>query len=292
MKLLEGKPIAAAVLDDVEADIRRLGGTPPSLVFVRVGEDPASVSYVESKRKTAERLGVNSRLDTFPQSISEEDLLAHIEALNRDPAVDAILVQAPLPPHIESQRIFNAVDPAKDVDGFGRQNLGRLVQEDPDAFVACTPLGIQEMIKRAGIQTEGRRVVVLGRSLIVGKPAALLFMQKGPFANATVTVAHSRSADLPALTREADILIAAIGRPGYVTASMVKEGATVIDVGINRVEDPSRTRGYRITGDVLFDEVAPKCEYITPVPGGVGLMTVAMLMHNTLKACRLRRSGK
>lgn len=290
MKLLEGKPIASAVLNDVEADIRRLGGAPPSLVFVRVGEDPASVSYVESKRKTAERLGVDSRLDPFPEDISEAQLLAHIEALNNDPKVDAILVQAPLPGHIESQRIFNAVDPAKDVDGFGRQNLGRLVQEDPEAFVACTPLGIQEMVKRTGIATEGRRVVVLGRSLIVGKPAALLFMQKGPFANATVTVAHSRSTGLSEITRQADILIAAIGRAGFVNGSMVKEGATVIDVGINRVEDASRPRGYRITGDVLFDEVAPKCDYITPVPGGVGLMTVAMLMHNTLKACRLRRA--
>ena len=197
-------------------------------------------------------------------------------------------MQAPLPGHISERTIFNTVLPSKDVDGFSTMNLGRLVQEDPAAFVACTPAGIAEMVERNNIQTEGRHVVVLGRSLIVGKPAALLFMRKGPLANATVTVCHSRTQNLPAITAQADILIAAIGRAGFVTADMVKPGATVIDVGINRVDDPTNKKGYRIVGDVDFNAVAPKCTAITPVPGGVGLMTVAMLMKNTLKAWETR----
>ena len=210
--------------------------------------------------------------------------MAEIEKLNADPGVHGILVQSPLPAHMDERTVFNTVLPSKDVDGFSTMNLGRLVQEDPDAFVACTPAGIGEMVRRYQIETAGKHVVVLGRSLIVGKPAALLFMRKAPFANATVTVCHSRTSNLAAITRQADILIAAIGRAEFVKADMVKEGAVVIDVGINRVDDPSSSKGYRIAGDVDFAQVAPKCRAISPVPGGVGLMTVALLMQNTLHA--------
>ncbi len=291
MTLLDGKAVAAAVLEDVGAEVRALPGRPPSVVFIRVGDDPASVSYVNTKQKTAARLGIDSRLDHFPEDISGEKLLAHIASLNADAAVDAILVQAPLPDHLSERTVFNAVHPDKDVDGFGEVNLGRLVQENPDGFVACTPAGIHEIIRRSEIPVEGRHVVVVGRSLIVGKPAGLLFLRKGDFANATVTFCHSRTRNLAAVTRQADILIAAIGRAHFIGPDHVREGATVIDVGINRVDDPSRPRGYCLVGDVLFDEVKSKCEYITPVPGGVGPMTVAMLMANTLKAHRRNHSA-
>jgi methylenetetrahydrofolate dehydrogenase (NADP+)/methenyltetrahydrofolate cyclohydrolase len=288
MQLIDGKILSGQILDEIATRLSGLEGRPPCVTFIRVGEDPASVYYVNSKQKKAAMVGIESRLLTFPESISEAALIAEIEALNADNAVDGILVQAPLPGHISERTIFNTVLPSKDVDGFSTMNLGRLVQEDPAAFVACTPAGIAEMVERNSIQTEGRHVVVLGRSLIVGKPAALLFMRKGPFANATVTVCHSRTQNLPAITAQADILIAAIGRAGFVTADMVKPGATVIDVGINRVDDPTNKKGYRIVGDVDFNAVAPKCTAITPVPGGVGLMTVAMLMKNTLKAWETR----
>jgi len=215
---------------------------------------------------------------------SQEDLLALVASLNVDPAIHGILVQSPLPAHIDEAVVVDALDPAKDVDGFHPVNVAKLVLEDASGFVPCTPLGCWKLLQAAGVETEGARVVVLGRSMIVGKPMALLMMSKG--ANATVTVAHSRTRDLEAVTREADILIAAIGRPEFVKASHVKEGAVVLDVGINRVEDASAAKGYRLVGDVAFDEVAPLCRAITPVPGGVGVMTIAMLMSNTIKACR------
>lgn len=284
MKLIEGKPLAEVILDEVKNAVSRIEGTKPGVTFIRVGEDPASVSYVNTKEKRAREVGIRSELKTFPESISQEALFAEIDALNADPDVHGILVQAPLPAHLDERAVFNRVSPDKDVDGFNSANLGRLVQEDPQAFVACTPAGIAEMVARMEIPTAGKHVVVVGRSLIVGKPAALLFLRKGPFADATVTVCHSRTANLPGITRQADILIAAIGRPRFVTADMVKEGAVVIDVGINRVEDSSAKRGYRVVGDVDFEQVSPKTSHITPVPGGVGLMTVAMLMANTLKA--------
>lgn len=286
MKLIEGKPLAKAVLDEVQAAVSGIEGRKPGVTFIRVGEDPASVSYVNTKEKRAREIGIRSELKTFPESITQEALFAEIDALNEDPDVHGILVQAPLPGHLDERAVFNRVRPDKDVDGFNSANLGRLVQEDPQAFVACTPAGIAEMVERMQIPTAGKHVVVLGRSLIVGKPAALLFLRKGPFANATVTVCHSRTTNLPEITRQADILIAAIGRPHFVTPEMVKDGAVVIDVGINRIEDASTKRGYRVVGDVDFELVAPKTSYITPVPGGVGLMTVAMLMANTLKAYR------
>lgn len=286
MEILDGKELAGEILSEIAEKVKQSGAR-PCVAFVRVGDDPASVYYVQSKQRKAEQVGMESRLRVLPESIREEALLGVIAELNADPAVHGILVQAPLPAHINERAIFNAVAAHKDVDGFSSVNLGRLVQEDPAAFVACTPAGIHEMIRRRGIRTEGRHVVVVGRSLIVGKPAALLFMQKGPFANATVTVCHSRTEHLAAITASADILIAAIGKAGFIRADMVREGAVVIDVGINRVDAPGTAKGYRITGDVDFAAVAPKCASITPVPGGVGLMTVALLMQNTFKAWQM-----
>jgi methylenetetrahydrofolate dehydrogenase (NADP+)/methenyltetrahydrofolate cyclohydrolase len=291
MELLDGRKLSRDILDEIKHELASIKGPPPCVTFIRVGEDPASVYYVNSKQKKAAQVGIESRLETFPEHISQEQLLEEIRALNADPSVHGILVQSPLPPHMDERSVFNTVAPEKDVDGFSAVNLGRLVQEDPAAFVACTPAGIAEMIQRYRIETEGRHVVVLGRSLIVGKPAALLFMRKAAFANATVTVCHSRTRDLARITRQADILIAAIGKARFVTAEMVSEGATVIDVGINRVDAPTSAKGYQIVGDVDFDAVAPKCRAISPVPGGVGLMTVALLMRNTLKAWQLSQSS-
>jgi len=284
MEKLAGKPIAEAILTELAEKVSTSVGTRPGVTFIRVGEDPASVFYVRSKEKAAARVGIRSDLKVLPETITQAELFDLIDQLNADPTVHGILVQAPLPDHLDERATFNRVTPEKDVDGFSETNLGRLVQEDPAAFVACTPAGVVEIIRRHGIETAGKHVVVLGRSLIVGKPAALLFMRKHELANSTVTLCHSRTRNLPEITRQADILIAAIGRAGFVTGEMVREGATVIDVGINRVEDPSAKRGYRVVGDVEFEAVAPKCAAITPVPGGVGLMTVAMLMHNTVKA--------
>jgi methylenetetrahydrofolate dehydrogenase (NADP+)/methenyltetrahydrofolate cyclohydrolase len=292
MELLDGKKLSLEILGEIKDQLDKADGPHPCVTFIRVGEDPASVYYVNSKQKKAAMVGIESRLKTFPETISQEELLAEIEALNADDAVHGILVQAPLPSHMDEKTVFNTVAAEKDVDGFSTVNLGRLVQEDPEAFVACTPAGIGEMVKRYNIETEGKHIVVLGRSLIVGKPAALLFMRKAPFANATVTVCHSRTKNLPEVTRQADILIAAIGSAEFVKEDMVKEGAIVIDVGINRVDDTAAKKGYRIVGDVDFEKVSPKCKAISPVPGGVGLMTVALLMSNTLKAWALSRETK
>lgn len=281
---LDGRKLSRQILAELAERLKEVEGPRPCVTFIRVGEDPASVSYVASKQKKAAQVGIESRLLTLPEETPEAELLERIRELNSDDSVHGILVQAPLPGHMDERTVFNTVAPEKDVDGFSSASLGRLVQEDPDAFVACTPAGIAEMVARYGIETEGRHVVVVGRSLIVGKPAALLFLRKGPFANATVTVCHSRTRDLPAITRQADILIAAIGRPRFITADMVREGATVIDVGINRVDDPDSPKGYKVVGDVDYEAVAPRCRAISPVPGGVGLMTVALLMQNTVKA--------
>lgn len=290
MTILDGKILSKAIIAELTEEVAALEGSKPCVTFIRVGEDPASVFYVQSKQRTAEAIGIQSRLLVFPETITQEALFAEIDALNADPAVHGILVQSPLPKHIDERTTFNRVSAAKDVDGFHSENLGRLVQEDPAAFVACTPAGIVEIVRRSHIETSGKHVVVVGRSLIVGKPAALLFMRKAAFADATVTVCHSRTKDLAAITRQADIIIAAIGRPNTITADMVKPGAVVIDVGINRVADPASKKGYRIVGDVDFAGVSAKCSAITPVPGGVGLMTVAMLMSNTLKAYKQSRS--
>ncbi len=290
MELIDGNRIAADIIAELKAKVAALKGRKPCLVLVRVGDDPASVSYVRKKEQTAAEIGVEGRVILPPVSTTQEELFALIDQLNADSGVDGILVQSPLPPHIDELAVFRRVAPEKDVDGFNTLNLGKVAQEDPSGFVACTPAGIMELLARSGVDLKGKHVVVLGRSLIVGKPVALLALQKRAGANGTVTICHSATRDLPAITRLADVLIAAIGRPEFVTADMVKPGAVVIDVGINRVPDPSRKTGYRLTGDVAFSQVAPLCSRITPVPGGVGPMTVAMLMRNTVEA-RLRRTA-
>ena len=286
MELIDGNQIAAAIVAELKTQVGAMPGRKPCIALVRVGEDPASVSYVRKKEKTAAEIGVTSRVILPPETISQTELFALLDGLNADPGVDGILVQSPLPKHMDEVAVFRRVAPEKDVDGFNTINLGKVAQEDPSGFVACTPAGIMELLARSGVDLKGKHVVVLGRSLIVGKPVALLALQKKAGANGTVTICHSATANLPALTRQADVLIAAIGRPEFVTAEMVKPGAVVIDVGINRVADASKKTGYRLTGDVNFPAVAPLCSKITPVPGGVGPMTVAMLMKNTVKAYR------
>ena len=286
MQLIDGKSVAAAVLAECQLEIAKLQqqGIQPGLAVVIVGDDPASHVYVASKVKTCAELGMHSEKIQLPASTNQEELLEVVHRLNADPKIHGILVQSPPPPHIDEEEIIRAIAPRKDVDGFHPENVAKLVLEDPTGFVPCTPAGSMRLLQAAGIDTQGANVVVLGRSMIVGKPMALLLMAKN--ANATVTVAHSRSRDLPALCRSADILVAAVGRPEMVKADWVKEGAVVIDVGINRVPDTSKKSGFRLTGDVAFEEVASKCRAITPVPGGVGPMTIAMLMKNTLQAAR------
>ena len=286
MELIDGNKIAAEIIAELKADVATLPGRKPCLALVRVGEDPASVSYVTKKQKTSAEIGIESRLIFPPITISQQELFALVDQLNADPGVDGILVQSPLPKHLNELAVFSRIAAHKDVDGFHTLNLGKLAQEDDTGFVACTPAGIMELLHRSGVTLSGKHVVVLGRSLIVGKPAALLAMQRKAWANATVTVCHSQTANLAALTRQADVLIAAIGKPEFVTADMVKPGAIVIDVGVNRVPDATKKSGFRLTGDVHFPSVSPLCAKITPVPGGVGPMTVAMLMKNTVKARR------
>jgi len=284
MELIDGNKIAADIIAELKAEVAALGGRKPCIALVRVGEDPASISYVTKKQKTSAEIGIESRLILPPATISQEELFALVDQLNADATVDGILVQSPLPKHINEVAVFGRIAAHKDVDGFHTVNLGKLVQENETGFVACTPAGIMELLQRSGVSLSGKHVVVLGRSLIVGKPAALLAMQRKAWANATVTVCHSQTANLPALTRQADVLIAAIGKAEFVTADMVKPGAVIIDVGVNRVPDASKKSGYRLTGDVHFPTVSPLCSKITPVPGGVGPMTVAMLMKNTVRA--------
>ncbi len=288
MELIDGNQTATALIAELKAEVATFTDRKPCLALVRVGEDPASVSYVKKKEKTAAEIGVTSRIILPPVTITQEELFALIDSLNLDATVDGILVQSPLPKHIDEVAVFRRVSPAKDVDGFNTINLGKIAQEDDTGFVSCTPAGIMELLARSGTDLKGKHVVVLGRSLIVGKPIALLALQKRAGANGTVTICHSGTANLPALTRQADVLVAAIGRAEFVTADMVKPGVVVIDVGINRVPDSSKKTGYRLTGDVHFASVAPLCAKITPVPGGVGPMTVAMLMKNTIKAYHLR----
>jgi methylenetetrahydrofolate dehydrogenase (NADP+)/methenyltetrahydrofolate cyclohydrolase len=288
MDLIDGNQIAAAIVAELKAEVAALPGRKPCIALVRVGDDPASVSYVKKKEKTAADIGVTSRIILPPITISQSDLFALIDQLNADDSVDGILVQSPLPKHIDEVAVFRRVAPEKDVDGFNTLNLGKVAQEDETGFVACTPAGIMELLARTGVDLKGKHVVVLGRSLIVGKPVALLALQKKAGANGTVTICHSATTNLAAITRQADVLIAAIGRADFVKADMVKPGAVVIDVGINRVADASKKTGYRLTGDVDFGAVSPLAAKITPVPGGVGPMTVAMLMKNTVKAFHLR----
>ncbi|MEY2572245.1 MAG: methylenetetrahydrofolate dehydrogenase / methenyltetrahydrofolate cyclohydrolase [Verrucomicrobiota bacterium] len=287
-RLIEGRAVAEKVYAELRSEIRELkqAGRTPGLAVVLVGDNPASRAYVRSKDKICRDLGLHSVKLELPADTSQDALLARVEELNRDPAIHGILVQSPPPKHIDEAAIVRAIDPAKDVDGFHPANVAKLALGDESGFVPCTPLGCQRLLIESGIEIAGAHVVVLGRSMIVGKPLALLLMRKGKGGDATVTVVHSRSRNLAEITRSADILVAAIGQPEFVRGEHVREGATVIDVGINRVDDPTIERGYRLVGDVAFGEVSAKAAAITPVPGGVGPMTIAMLMANTVRACR------
>jgi methylenetetrahydrofolate dehydrogenase (NADP+)/methenyltetrahydrofolate cyclohydrolase len=287
-QLIEGRIIAERVYAQLRGEIAELkkSGRTPGLAVVLVGDNPASRAYVRSKDKMCRELGLHSVKLELPADTTEKALLARVEELNRDPAIHGILVQSPPPKHIDEAVIVRAIDPAKDVDGFHPANVAKLALGDESGFVPCTPLGCQRLLIESGIEIAGAHVVVLGRSMIVGKPLALLLMRKGKGGDATVTVVHSRSKRLAEITRSADILIAAIGQPEFVRAEDVREDAVVIDVGINRVDDATMERGYRLVGDVAFAEVSEKVSAITPVPGGVGPMTIAMLMANTVRACR------
>ena len=288
--IIDGKKIAAEIRAEAAAAAAELSraGAPPGLAVVLVGDNPASLSYVAAKERACAACGIRSFPVRLPADATQERLLAEVARLNADPAVDGILVQLPLPRGLDEQAVIRAIDPAKDVDGFHPVSLGRLVI-GLDTFVPCTPAGIVELLLRSGVDPAGKHAVVVGRSNIVGKPVAALLARKARGGNATVTLCHTATPDLAAFTRTADILVVAAGRPGTVGAGMVKPGAVVIDVGVNRVPDPARASGYRLVGDVDFDAVAPVASLVTPVPGGVGPMTIAMLMSNTVKAARLCR---
>lgn len=288
MELIDGKKVAAQVKAEIAQEVEQMvaeGRKRPHLAAVLVGHDGGSETYVAAKVKACEECGFKSSLLRFDDTITEQELLKTIADLNADADVDGFIIQLPLPRHIDEQRVIEAIDPKKDVDGFHPINVGRMSIGLP-CFVSATPSGIMELLARYNIDTRGKRCVVLGRSNIVGKPMAMLMMQKSNPGNATVTVCHSATPDIKEICREADIIIAALGQPGFVTADMVKDGATVIDVGTTRVPDASRKSGFRLSGDVDFDAVAPKCAYITPVPGGVGPMTICSLMKNTLIAAK------
>lgn len=287
-KIIDGNAISAEIKNEVKAGVEELKnkGVTPCLAAVLVGDVPASQVYVRTKRKACAKVGVASVQHTPPADISEHELLKLIDELNADPTVHGILVQLPLPDHIDEAKVIERISPAKDVDGFHPINVGKLVI-GLDTFRSCTPAGVQELLIRSGIEIAGKHVVIVGRSNIVGKPMANILIQKAKNADATVTVCHSRTKNLAEVTRQGDIVIAAIGRPQIVDRDMVKEGAVVVDVGINRVDDPSSEKGYKLVGDVDFASVNEVASAVTPVPGGVGPMTVAMLMVNTLKAARM-----
>jgi len=286
MVLIDGKATANQIKNEIAEEVKAIqskGERAPHLAAVLVGNDGASLTYVGSKVRSCEKVGFDSSLIRLPEETTEAELLAKIAELNQDDTLDGYIVQLPLPKHIDEEKVLLAIDPKKDVDGFHPSNFGRMALE-LETFIPATPFGIMQLIERYDIDTQGKHVVVIGRSHIVGRPISILMSQKGAYGNATVTVAHSRTKDLKALTGQADIIVSALGVPGFVTADMVKEGVVIIDVGITRVEDASKEIGYYITGDVDFDSVAPKASYITPVPGGVGPMTIAMLLKNTLLA--------
>jgi len=286
MQRIDGAAIAAKVMEETKARIAALAqwGVRPGLAVVLVGDNPASRAYVRSKDRKAAELGLHSVKHELPADTNQAKLLALVAELNADPAIHGILVQSPPPPQINEAEIVLAIDPRKDVDGFHPVNVAKLALEDSTGFVPCTPLGCIRLLQEAGIDTAGKNAVVVGRSMIVGKPMALLLMKRGSGGDATVTIAHSRTRNLAEVTRGADIVIAAIGRPHFLGAEHIREGAVVIDVGINRVDDPANPKGYRLVGDVDYDAVASKCAAITPVPGGVGPMTIAMLMANCVTA--------
>ncbi len=284
--LIDGRAIAEQIHTETAARVAALKsrGCQPALTFIRVGEDPASQVYVGMKERTCARLGIHSTTHVLPEKTPSEELLRLVEKLNLDPACHGILVQAPLPAHLDATKIFAAVSPAKDVDGFNPVNMGRLLLGDPGGFVPCTPAGVQELLIRSHVKIAGAEVVVLGRGNIVGKPLAAILCQKAPHADATVTLCHSRTRDLRAHCLRADILVAALGVPEFLKADMVKPGAVVIDVGVNRVADATAKTGTRLVGDVAFAAVQPRAGKITPNPGGVGPMTIAMLLQNTVRA--------
>ncbi|MDA8699390.1 bifunctional 5,10-methylene-tetrahydrofolate dehydrogenase/5,10-methylene-tetrahydrofolate cyclohydrolase [Flavobacteriaceae bacterium] len=286
MTILDGKKTSQEIKEEIKVTVTSMkerGERVPHLAAVLVGNDGASLTYVGSKVRSCEQIGFESTLIRLEEEISEEELLLQIDQLNKDKTLDGYIVQLPLPKHINEERILLAIDPKKDVDGFHPANFGRMAL-DLDAFIPATPFGIIQLLERYEVPTSGKHCVVVGRSHIVGRPISILMSQKGPAGDATVTVAHSRTKNLSELTKQADIIVMALGIPEYLTADMVKEGATIIDVGITRVADESHPKGYVIKGDVAFDEVAAKSSFITPVPGGVGPMTIAMLLKNTLLA--------
>ncbi|MCM1318555.1 MAG: bifunctional methylenetetrahydrofolate dehydrogenase/methenyltetrahydrofolate cyclohydrolase FolD [Bacteroides sp.] len=290
MTLIDGKKISDQIKAEIAAQVEQMladGKKRPHLAAILVGHDGGSETYVAHKVKACEQCGFKSTLIRFEDNITEQTLLDQIAALNADPDIDGFIVQLPLPRHISEQKIIEAIDPAKDVDGFHPQNVGRMAIGLP-CFLSATPAGIIELLARYNIDTRGKHCVVLGRSNIVGKPVATLMMQKAAPGNATVTVCHSATPNIAEITRQADIIIAALGQPGFVTADMVKDGAVIIDVGTTRVPDATRKSGFRLRGDVDFDNVAPRCSYITPVPGGVGPMTIVSLMKNTLQAAQAK----
>ena len=284
-KLILGKEVSEEIYGELRQriDALKARGVVPGLAVVLVGDDPASQVYVRKKGEMCEQLGMRSETIIMPAETTQEELLAKVAELNSDPGIHGYLVQLPLPGHIDEQAVIDAIDPSKDVDCFHPSNVGRMLIGDPD-FLPATPAGVQQMLVRSGVDTAGKHVVVVGRSNIVGKPMAAMMMQKGPGADSTVTVVHSRTEGLADITRSADILIVAIGRPRFITADMVREGAVVVDVGTNRVEDPTHPKGSRLVGDVDFEAVREKASYITPVPGGVGPMTICMLMANAVRA--------
>ncbi len=286
MKLIDGKEIGIQIKNEIAKEVRTMMDNdqrPPHLAAILVGEDGASQTYVANKEKQCHEVGFTSSVYRYPSNVTEKELLDVIDFLNNDDEVDGFIVQLPLPKHISAYNVLQRICPEKDVDGFHPVNLGRMLAGLP-AFIPATPYGIMQLFERSGIETEGKNCVVLGRSNIVGTPMSILLSRDNKQANATVTLCHSKTKDLKEITSKADVLVVAIGKPEFVTTDMVKEGAVVVDVGIHHIEDASRKTGYRLTGDVKFDEVSVKCSYITPVPGGVGPMTIVALLMNTLKA--------
>lgn len=290
MILLDGKKTSDNIKDEIAVAVqkrKKSGLKTPHLAAVIVGNDGASMTYVSSKVKSCQKVGFNSTLIDLPEETTEEQLLHEIDILNKDNDIDGFIVQLPLPPQIDEQKVLMAVDPDKDVDGFHPVNVGKMTLDLP-SFISATPYGILELLDRYDVETSGKNVVIIGRSHIVGRPMSILLSQKRKVGNATVTIAHSRTRDLASITRGADIIVAALGKAEFLTGDMVKDGVTIIDVGITRVPDDTKKRGYRLAGDVDFESVSKKSAYITPVPGGVGPMTIAMLLKNTLQACESR----
>jgi methylenetetrahydrofolate dehydrogenase (NADP+)/methenyltetrahydrofolate cyclohydrolase len=286
-QIIDGKKIASDIRIELKAEVQLLKkkGTTPGLGVILVGIDPASISYVTAKEKACEEAGIYSEDNRLPVETSEAELLALVDKMNRNPKIHGILIQLPLPKHIDEQKVLLAIDPAKDVDGFHPMNVGKMVVGNK-AFLPCTPHGVVQMLIRSGIKLDGAEIVIVGRSNIVGKPLANMLIQKSPIGNATVTVCHTRTKDIARHTRNADIVIAAAGRPNTVTAEMVRDGVVVIDVGVNRIDDSTKKNGFRLVGDVDFEAVKEKASYITPVPGGVGPMTIIMLLYNTVESAK------